>query len=254
VSGSSEPRAREGERGHATPASGGLPRLHVLLSGAEVADRDRLDAARRIAGLGSVGLHLRARAPARILFDRAVELARAAGENGGWCVVNGRPDIALAASAQAVQLGRGALPVEAVRRLRPETSGLRIGASVHDADGAVRAVREGADYLIWGTAYETPSHPGRPGSGAEGLRRVVEALEGAGSPLPVLAIGGIDRARVPAMLAAGAAGVVVGRAVWSAADPVAAAEGLLDAITGYRGGREGTGDNGEDGGTCRRSR
>ena len=210
------------------------PALHVLLSAAELGDARRMGSVLEMLALGSIGVHVRARAPARILYERSVELAHAARESGGWCVVNGRPDIALAASAQAVQLGRAALPAEAVARLRPDGSELRIGVSVHGSEEAVRAVRGGADYLVWGTAYETASHPERRGAGPAGLLDAVRALERAGSPAPVLAIGGIDRDRVSELVSAGADGVVVGRAVWAAPEPVDAAAGLLRALEGAR--------------------
>jgi len=207
------------------------PALHVLLSATELADEASHAAASRILERAApAALHLRARVPARALFDRALELARIAGANAGWCVVNGRPDIALAASAQAVQLGRSALPPVAVAALRPPGSGLRIGVSVHAPAEAARASLEGADYLVWGTAYETPSHPGHAGAGPEGLADAVRAVLADGRRIPVLAIGGIDHERIGPLVAAGAAGVVVGRAVWSSADPVEAAIALRRAL------------------------
>ena len=167
------------------------------------------------------------------LFAIARDLSAGAWASGGWCVVNGRLDIALAASAQAVQLGRTALAVPDARTVLPADSGVRIGASVHSAAEAETAVRGGADYLVAGTVYATPSHPGDAGVGPEGLATMLEPS--GGREVPVFAIGGIDRARVAEVVAAGASGVVVGRAVQSAADPIAAAEGLLDELVRSRG-------------------
>jgi thiamine monophosphate synthase len=52
---------------------------------------------------------------------------------------------------------------------------------------AARAAEaEGADYLVAGTIFESPSHPGQPGAGIDFLRSVCEAVS-----IPVIAIGGI---------------------------------------------------------------
>ncbi|WP_419947821.1 thiamine phosphate synthase [Candidatus Palauibacter sp.] len=198
---------------------------------------------------GPVAVHLRARLPTRRLFEIAIELAPRAVRTGGWLVVNGRPDVALAAGAHAVQLGRTALGVKETRRLVEACAGrLAIGASVHDAEGALRAVRDGADYLVLGTIYATPSHPGRAGRGPAAVTAAGEAVAAAargrktfprerptrspgggpssGSAPPVLAIGGLRADRIGEVADAGAYGVVVGRAVWSAADPAEAAREL----------------------------
>ena len=196
---------------------------------------------------GPIAVHLRARLPTRRLFEIAVELAPRAVRTGGWLVVNGRPDVALAAGAHAVQLGRTALGVKETRRLVEACAGrLAIGASVHDAEGALRAVRDGADYLVLGTIYATPSHPGRAGSGPAAVTAIaaVAAARGrktfprerlarspgggpsSGCAPPVLAIGGLRADRIGEVADAGAYGIVVGRAVWSAADPAATAREL----------------------------
>lgn len=206
------------------------PRLHVLLDAGRLAGPARPRPVELYrAAAGPVALHIRARLPAVRLFEAARALTEAAGRDD-WCVVNGRPDIALAAGADAVQLGRSALPPADVRLLTAG-SDLRIGVSVHGPRRAVTAVRDGADFLVVGTMYATPSHPGRPGSGAAGLAAVVEALEAAGKgAVPLLAIGGVDADRVAELIAAGARGVVVCRAVWEAPDPLEALARLEAAL------------------------
>ena len=183
-----------------------------------------------------VAVHLRARIGGGRLFEIADRLAPIASRAGSWLVVNGRPDVALAAGASAVQLGRTALGVEETRRVVAACARrLAIGASVHDAEGALRAAREGADYLVLGTIYATPSHPGVEGSGPAvvsavrrrlAAHRLVVQRPSARRPPPILAIGGVNADRVGEVTEAGAHGIVVGRAVWSARDPAHAARGL----------------------------
>ena len=204
-----------------------------------------------------IAVHLRARLPTRRLFEIAVELAPRAARTGGWLVVNGRPDVALAAGAHGVQLGRTALGVKETRRLVEACAGrLALGASVHDAEGAHQAVLNGADYLVLGTIYATPSHPGRAGGGPAAVAAAVGAAAeaaaeaaaaaargsstfprerrtlsheggpGSGCAPPVLAIGGLRAERIDEVAGAGACGIVVSRAVWSAPDPARAARDL----------------------------
>jgi thiazole tautomerase (transcriptional regulator TenI) len=131
-----------------------------------------------------------------------------------WLVVNDRVDVALALRAEAVQLGRWSLPIEAVRRLAP---GLRVGASIHYAAEASLP----ADYLLLGTIYATASHPGEPGSGVALIAQVASETR-----TPIVAIGGIDGTNARACAAAGAQGVAVISAIAAAADPRAAAIAL----------------------------
>ncbi len=194
-----------------------------------------------------VAVHLRARIAARRLFEIADRLAPIAARAGSWLVVNGRPDVALAAGARAVQLGRGSLGVEETRRaVEACARRLAIGASVHDAEGALRAAREGADYIVLGTIYATPSHPGVEGSGPAAVSAVRRRLTAhrlavqrlsARRPPPVLAIGGVNADRVEEVTEAGAHGIVVGRAVWSAPDPARAALDLRRQLDGLHRGR-----------------
>jgi thiamine-phosphate pyrophosphorylase len=60
-----------------------------------------------------------------------------------------------------------------------------------------------------------------------GLDRLREA---GGLGLPLLALGGVEPARVPEALAAGAVGVAVLRAWLTGPDPAAAVRALLDAV------------------------
>ena len=170
-----------------------------------------------------LALHLRLRrTPVRRMLELAEQLEEGAVETDGWLVVNRRLDVALVAGAHAVQLGRGALPIAAVREVAGDS--VALGASVHDLPTADRRRREGADYLLAGAVYETPSHPGVTPAGLTLIERL--------SPMdvPVIAIGGVTTERVPEVCGAGAVGVAVIRAAWSAPDPVAAVGDLCAAL------------------------
>ena len=104
-------------------------------------------------------------------------------------LVNDRLDVALAAGAGGIHLGEKSLPLEIVvdwRRSAGRAEFL-IGVSCHSLEAALAAERGGADYLIFGPVFPTPSKAafGLP-QGIENLRGVCGELK-----IPVLAIGGV---------------------------------------------------------------
>lgn len=113
-------------------------------------------------------------------------------------VVNERLDVALAAGADGVHLRGDSFEASQVRSV--VTPGFLIGRSVHARSelGSIGPV----DYVIAGTVWATPSKSEEhPLLGPEGLADIVAA-----SPVPVIAIGGVDVSRASALAGAGAAG------------------------------------------------
>ncbi|GAB7387199.1 thiamine phosphate synthase [Bacillaceae bacterium] len=139
-------------------------------------------------------------------------------------IVNDRLDVALALRARGVHLAHHSLPPSVAR---PLTSQL-IGASVHSVEEAIEKAQQGADYLLFGHVFATPSKPGLPPKGIGALRQVVEAVG-----LPVLAVGGITAENLPEVLQTGCAGVAVISSVLHSPSPGEAAKRfreLLDAF------------------------
>jgi thiamine-phosphate diphosphorylase len=198
-----------------------LPRLHAITDRAVLALPDLAVRAAAIAATGpAVALHARDRsASARALAAVAARFVALARPPEAAVIVSGRPDLAAAVAAQGVQLAALDLAPADARRLLPHGW---IGRSVHNPEEAAGAKAEGADFLLVGNVYETPSHPGRPGGGP-GLIRACAALG-----LPVIAIGGITPAHARTLKAAGAYGVAAIRALWEAPDPARAAIDMLE--------------------------
>jgi len=139
-------------------------------------------------------------------------------------VVNDRVDVALASGARGIHLGDDDMPPALARKiLGPEAV---IGVSVRTREGAEIAWREGADYLAANIVFPTPTKPDpRKPLGLGGVKDLAEA-----TPLPLVAIGGINRENAGKALAAGAAGVAVVSAIMGAEDPGKAVMELLEAL------------------------
>lgn len=200
-----------------------VPLLHVIATD-EVADAPTFSADAgnlMAAGRDRIALHLRLRrTDGRSFHDLAVKLARVAADSGAWCVINDRVDVALTSGAQAVQLGTGSLPVDAVHRLWEGR--FAIGASVHSAGEALERAAEGADFLVAGSVFSTATHPGRAPAGPALVTSCLEA------GVPVVGIGGIESGNARQVLKAGACGIAVIRAVWQAENPVEEALRLIE--------------------------
>jgi len=158
------------------------------------------------------------------LVSLAARLRELTGRYAAALLVNDRIDVALAVGADGVHLGRESVaPAVARRLLGPRRL---IGVSTHCEREAIGARRGGADFVVFGPVYSTPSKVAYgPPRGPSELARVA-----ASAGLPVLAIGGITAARVPEVRASGAAGVAVIGAVIAADDPAASTRDLCRAL------------------------
>jgi len=139
-------------------------------------------------------------------------------------IVNDRVDVALAVGADAVQRTSTSLPIEDIRAVADKR--LRIGVSVHSLEEAVEAELKGADWVVFGPVYDTPSKRAYgPPQGVARLERVATTVR-----LPVIAIGGITPERVREVLGAGARGVAAITAILAADSPADATRRFLEAL------------------------
>lgn len=194
-----------------------LPHLFCLVDAG-----DDLSLLPDLAGAGVPGFQVRAKGlDDAALLGFARRVVSAVRPLGATVVVNDRVDIALAAAADGVHLGRGDLPVADARRIAPD---LLIGATCRTRGHVDRAARDGADYAGFGPVFATASKDGLPAPLG------TDAITTAAGPLPLVAIGGIDAARAASALSAGAHGVAVIGAIWRQPDPVGSAKELVAAV------------------------
>jgi thiamine-phosphate pyrophosphorylase len=155
------------------------------------------------------------------LLAAAAEFRAAADAHDALFILNDRPDLVSAAEADGVHVGQDDGSLEAARAA--VGPGRIVGRSTHSVEQIAAA--DGADYIAVGPVRATPTKPGRP---AVGLELVTHAA--AHASLPWFAIGGIDAAFAPEVVAAGARRIVVVRAIAESDAPEAAARTLREAL------------------------
>ncbi|WP_433786003.1 thiamine phosphate synthase [Actinomycetospora sp. CA-101289] len=210
------------------------PRLYLIVDPVH-GPGDPLTVVRAAVAGGVTAVQVRAPdATGRELFAATRAVLDALRDAGVAVIVDDRLDVALAAGADGVHLGRNDVPPEAARRVAGP--GLSIGWSVTGPDDldAARALPAGTiDLLGIGPVFATATKPdAAPPTGVDGLRRLWEDARALG--LPAVAIGGIGPDNAAEVLAAGVTGLCVSSAIAGAPDPGAAAHTLRSALVSAR--------------------
>jgi len=159
------------------------------------------------------------------LFTLAERISRLCEKYQAQLFINDRVDVALAVDAAGVHLGEASMPISAARALIGANRS--IGVSTHSLEGARRAEQEGADFVVFGPVYFTPSKAdyGNP-QGLRALQIIVENIS-----LAVYAIGGIKAENLLETRTAGSRGVALISAIMNADDPEHAAKQILALLT-----------------------
>jgi thiamine-phosphate pyrophosphorylase len=132
-------------------------------------------------------------------------------------IVNDYVDIALAAGADGVHIGRDDGDIAAARL---QLQGKILGVSCYNEIGrAIAAVRAGADYVAFGKFFASATKPGDTRASLELVAQARRQLR-----VPIVAIGGITQERTAALIAGGISSVAVVSALFSVPDVRVAAQ------------------------------
>ncbi len=134
-------------------------------------------------------------------------------------IINDRIDVALAVDAEGVHVGQDDMPASLARKLiGPD---MILGVSANTVEEAIKAEKDGADYLGAGPVFPTPTKPDAdPPIGLKGLLTIKKAVS-----IPVVAIGGINAKNAEDVIKI-ADGIAVISAVMGAKNPKKATEEL----------------------------
>ena len=144
-------------------------------------------------------------------------------EYGALLIINDHADLALACDAHGLHLGQHDLPIQEARAiLHPHQI---IGRSNALVEEALESESQGADYLAVGAIFPTNTKEKTRPAGLSTLEKVKAQVS-----VPVVAIGGINKANVHQVMLAGADAVCVISAVVGDPNPEEAARRLVDAM------------------------
>ncbi len=208
--------------------SPGRWRLYVITDETVSLGRSHVEIAEAAIRGGADVVQLRDKAASGgTLYRVALALRKLTREAKVPLIVNDRLDIALAADADGVHLGQADLPATVARSLLGPARIL--GVSADTLEEALRAERDGADYLGVGPVFEarkTKADAGEP-LGLDLIIRVRKECR-----LPIVAIGGIDARNARRVREAGADSAAVISAIVAADDIARAARRMKSLLQG----------------------
>jgi thiamine-phosphate pyrophosphorylase len=199
--------------------------LYLITDRTQTKGRDLLWLMEEALDVGIKAIQLREKDLAgRDLFLLAEKASKLCQDYGASLFVNERTDIALAVNAAGVQLGNASVPIALARQLLGAQK--IIGVSTHSLDEALDAQQQGADFVLFGPVYFTPSKAtyGAP-QGLNGLKEIVEKIS-----LPVYAIGGIKLENILDLRSMGVSRVALISAIMSSDAPRKTTSDLLRMI------------------------
>jgi thiamine-phosphate pyrophosphorylase len=153
------------------------------------------------------------------VFKFAIKLAKYLASTKTLFIVNDYVDVAVACAADGVHLGQEDLSLKQARRILGKNK--IIGLSCHNLRQALKAQKEGADYIGIGPIYATVTKPEYKPIGLEALRELKDKIK-----IPYFAIGDIHVGNLREITAAGARRIAVCRGILEANDPKQAAKRL----------------------------
>ena len=138
-------------------------------------------------------------------------------------IIDDRLDVAMAADTEGVHLGQSDLPISAARRLWGAYK--IVGATAKTVEQAKEAYEQGADYLGVGAIYPTTTKVKTILTSTETLAEICKAV-----PIPVNAIGGLNKDNIDVLKGIPIAGICAVSAIMKAADPELAVRELSEAV------------------------
>ena len=168
-------------------------------------------------------------APDEEVFPLAIQVQRLCKEHDAVFLIDDRVALVKEIGADGVHLGKNDMPVSEARQLLGEE--YIIGGTANTMDDICALIGQGVDYIGCGPfRFTTTKEKLSPLLGAEGYRKLLEAMEEQQLTTPLVAIGGITLEDLPLLRSVGVKGFAVSGAILHAPDPVAATRQWVDII------------------------
>lgn len=157
-------------------------------------------------------------------YDLAVSVKKITDKYNVPLIINDRVDIAMAVDAAGVHIGQSDLPADVVRRIIGDDK--IIGVSTAKLEEALKAVKDGADYLGVGAMYSTDTKTDARPVTIEELKEIRKNVN-----IPIVVIGGINMNTLGNFKNMGIDGLAVVSAIVAQPDVEKAAKDMYEAFT-----------------------
>ena len=159
----------------------------------------------------------------KLFYEKALAVKQLLQTTGVPLIINDRVDVALAIGADGVHVGQSDLPLQAVKKIIPET--MIVGISAANLDEALEAERNGADYIGVGALFSTSSKEDAKVLPEGMFEKICEQVS-----IPVIAIGGLTADRIKTLSNCKISGAAIVSAIMKADHPEQAAKELKEIL------------------------
>ena len=159
----------------------------------------------------------------------AIEAQKLCRHYNATFIIDDRVALVRELGADGVHLGKNDMPIREARRLLG--SGFIIGGTANTFEEAKAHYEASADYIGCGPfRFTTTKQKLAPVLGLDGYRQIIRKLRAANITIPVVAIGGITKDDIPAILQTGITGIALSGTVLRADDPIAEMKHIINII------------------------
>lgn len=159
----------------------------------------------------------------------AVEAQKLCRAYGAKFIIDDRVLLVHELQADGVHLGKNDMPIREARQiLGPD---FIIGGTANTFEDAKAHYEASADYIGCGPfRFTTTKQKLAPVLGLDGYRHIIQQMRAANITIPVVAIGGITKDDIPAILQTGITGIALSGTVLRADDPIAEMKHIINII------------------------
>lgn len=189
------------------------PSLYIITDSTGYTEAEFLDRVERALQGGTTLLQLREKNRSTRDYIALAEKVHAIAKRYGVpLIIDDRVDVALAVDAEGVHVGAEDMPVTTARKLMG--SDKIVGATAKTVPWAKEVCKQGAEYLGVGAIYPTTTKVKTVLTSVDTLRDICDSV-----PIPVNAIGGLNKENIHILKGIPIAGICAVSAVMKAEDP-----------------------------------
>ena len=162
-----------------------------------------------------------------LLEETALAVQRMCREHGATFIIDDNVLLTKRIGANGVHLGKNDMPIAEARKILGND--YIIGSTVNTFEDITNTLHSATpDYFGCGPfRYTTTKQNLSPTLGLEGYRAIVDQMRKHNISIPIVAIGGIGKEDIPAIMLCGVNGIALSGSILNAQDPVAEMQEVL---------------------------